>query len=187
MRPSTLERPVASAAIALVALAVRVALAQPPEYLDDRSTPEMVLRSYANALSSREYARAYSYWEPAAAAAELGSFPDFAVGNADTDEVRLSIGPTTADVGAGQFFWNVAVVLDTTLTDATERWFVGCYTLHLARPEFQDAPPYRPLSIRSARVQEVASASEADAGLDAVCLDSAHDRTTQSAVIVLIG
>ncbi|MGH6859926.1 MAG: hypothetical protein ACRECY_06700, partial [Phyllobacterium sp.] len=36
----------------------------PPEYLDDRSTPETVIKSYYNAINRQEYARAYSYYAP---------------------------------------------------------------------------------------------------------------------------
>ncbi len=31
-------------------------------YLDDRSTPIQVLKSYYNAINRQEYVRAYSYW-----------------------------------------------------------------------------------------------------------------------------
>jgi hypothetical protein len=35
-----------------------------PGYVDDRSTPEALIRSLYDAVSRREYARAYAYWEP---------------------------------------------------------------------------------------------------------------------------
>src|SRR5579871_784251 len=66
-----------------------------PGYLDDRSTPEAVINSYYDAVNKREYARAYTYWEPDAAARELLPFDDWAQGYADTTSVDLTIG----DVG----------------------------------------------------------------------------------------
>ncbi|HVY51583.1 MAG TPA: hypothetical protein VHA07_08475, partial [Devosia sp.] len=56
----------ASALVALLpvaALAVSPALAAPPAYLDDRSTPEAVIASFYNAINRQEYARAWSYYE----------------------------------------------------------------------------------------------------------------------------
>ena len=42
-----------------------------PGYLDDRSGPEQVLRSYVDAINRKEYARAYSYWEAGVATSQL--------------------------------------------------------------------------------------------------------------------
>ena len=47
--------------------------------------------------------------------------------------------------------------------------FVGCYTLHLANPQIQAAPPFQPLSISAAKVQAVPANTTAAALLSQVC------------------
>src|ERR671931_494020 len=56
-------------------------------YYDDRSGPAQLLRSYVSALNRKEYLRAYAYWQPAAAAAQLPPFPEFAQRFADPASV----------------------------------------------------------------------------------------------------
>jgi hypothetical protein len=159
------------AAILLAALSSPVALAQPaPFYLDDRSTVQDVLRSYVNAVSLRQYSRAYSYAEPSLADQVFGPFDEFATGFAETDSVRVvAFGQVQGDAGAGQLFWSVPVTLHATLTDARQQWFFGCYQLHLAEPAFQTVPPYEPIGIRAAFVQQVGTLAEANAQLGSAC------------------
>jgi MftR C-terminal domain len=73
-----------------------------PGYQDDRSTAEAVIGSYHDAVNRRENTRAYSYWEPAAAAAELPPFDQFVLGYGDTASVDLTLGDVGGGVGAGQ-------------------------------------------------------------------------------------
>jgi hypothetical protein len=141
-------------------------------YLDDRSGPAQLLRSYASALDRREYLRAYSYWEPDAAAARLGPFPTFADGFAGTASVRLVLGEIGGDAGAGQLYWAVPVELIARQADGAERAFVGCYRLHLARPELQAAPPFRPLAINDASVQGVPAGADPAALLARACAEA---------------
>jgi hypothetical protein len=132
-----------------------------PGYLDDRSTPEAVISSYYDAVNRHEYARAYSYWEPAAAEREVAPFDDFVSGYADTASVEVTLGEGVSGVGAGQLYFSVPVTLVATMTDGSLENFVGCYTLHLARPELQAIPPYRPLSIQHANIAAVDGADAA--------------------------
>jgi hypothetical protein len=138
-------------------LADAAAQGQAPEpgYLDDRSTPEAVISSYYDAVNRHEYARAYSYWEPAAAERELAPFDEFVSGYADTASVELTLGEGGSGVGAGQLYFTVPVTLVATMTDGSLQTFVGCYTLHLARPQLQAIPPFRPLSIQRADIAAV--------------------------------
>jgi hypothetical protein len=123
-----------------------------PAYVDDRSTPEQVLRSYTSAINRREYARAYSYWE--SGAADLAPYPEFEQGFADTASVELNVvGPVGSGVGAGQLYWGVPVELVAQSTGGETRRFAGCYVLHLARPQLQAVPPFRPIGIRSAAIR----------------------------------
>jgi len=126
-----------------------------PGYQDDRSTPESVIGSYYDAVNRREYARAFSYWEPLAAANELPPFDQFALGYEDTASVDLTLGDVGTGVGAGQLYFTVPVTLMATLTDESSQTFVGCYTLHLARPQLQAVPPFHALAIQHASIQQV--------------------------------
>jgi hypothetical protein len=126
-----------------------------PGYQDDRSTPEAVISSYYDAVDRREYARAYSYWEPLAAENELPPFDQFAQGYADTVSVDLTLGGVGTGVGAGQLYYSVPVTLVASMADGSTQTFVGCYLLHLARPQLQAVPPFHPLAIERATISQV--------------------------------
>ena len=124
-------------------------------YLDNRSSPESVVRSFYNAINRKEYVRAYSYWEPAAAATQLPAYPQFEQGYADTQAVNLTLGQISGDAGAGQRYYSVPVTIVSKAAGSKAQTFVGCYTLHLANPQIQAAPPFQPLSISAAKIQAV--------------------------------
>jgi hypothetical protein len=46
---------------------------------------------------------------------------------------------------------------------------VGCYTVHLARPEIQAAPPFKGMLIQAGQVSAVSSAAVARSGLATAC------------------
>ncbi len=138
-------------------------------YLDNRSSPESVVRSFYNAINRKEYVRAYSYWEPAAAATQLPAYPQFAQGYADTQAVNLTLGQVSGDAGAGQRYYSVPVTIVSKQTGAKTQTFVGCYTLHLANPQIQAAPPFQPLAISAAKIQPVPANTTAADLLSQVC------------------
>ena len=140
-----------------------------PGYLDDRSTPEAVISSYYDAINRREYARAYSYWEPAAAERELAPFDDFAAGYAGTTSVAVTLGHSGSGVGAGQLYFTVPVTLVASMSDDSVQTFVGCYTLHLARPRLQAVPPFHPMGIQSASIDQVDNDADTDALMAQAC------------------
>ena len=150
---------------------IRAAFAQDhqpePGYLDDRSTPEAVMRSLYDAVKKGEYARAYGYWE--ATSAQLPPFDEFQQGYADTASVDLTIGDVGGGVGAGQLFFTVPVTLVATALDGSTQTFVGCYILHLARPQLQAVPPYHPMAIQSASVEAVADDADTTALMQQAC------------------
>lgn len=114
----------------------------PPAYVDDRSSPDALVRSLYNAVNRREYARAWSYFsEPPAA-----SFDAFVDGYADTESVDVATGRPSSDGAAGSVFHAIPVAIRATNTAGEETTFAGCYRIRAINPGIQD-PPYRPLQI----------------------------------------
>lgn len=119
-------------------------LAATPQYLDDRSTPVAVIQSFYNAISRQEYARAYSYYEGGEGVA---SFDKFQQGYEHTASVSIAFGPVSSEGAAGSTYYTVPVSLDAVSTSGKHSYFAGCYTLRLANPQIQAAPPFRPMHI----------------------------------------
>jgi hypothetical protein len=134
-------------------------------YLDDRSSAEQVIRSYYDAVSKRQYLRAYWYWE---SSTTLPPYDTFAKGFADTTSAQVELGTVGGSPGAGQLYWSVPAAVFST-TSAGAQNFVGCYTVHLARPEIQTDPPFKPIAIQTAQVSSVASPAAARSGLATAC------------------
>jgi heat shock protein HslJ len=92
---------------------------------DDRSDPLATLASYYDALNSRDYRRAYRFWE-----SPPSSYERFEAGFADTDRVRLLIEPSPRLEGAaGSSFAEISTIVVATTRSGNERVFAGCYTL----------------------------------------------------------
>jgi hypothetical protein len=127
------------------------------------------MRSYYNAINRHEYARAYAYWEPGVSSTQLPPFDAFQHGYATTASVDMTLGVIGSDVGAGQLYYSVPVVLDASMRDDSSTFYVGCYVLHLGRPAIQSAPPFQPLAIQSATVNQAASADDAQSRLADAC------------------
>ena len=134
-------------------------------YLDDRSSAEQVIRSYYDAINRRQYLRAYAYWEPSTT---LPSYDVFAKGFDGTTAAQVELGTVGGSPGAGQLYWSVPAAVFSTTTSGTQS-FVGCYTVHLARPEIQAAPPFKPMAIQTGQLQSVASAAAARSALPTAC------------------
>src|SRR5450432_751637 len=137
-------------------------------YVDNRSSADTVIVSYVNAINRKEYARAYSYWQ--SGAAQLAPFDQFVQGYATTQSVQVVTGGVVDDPGAGQIFYTVPVTLIATTTTATTQTFVGCYTLHISQPAIQGVPPFQPLGITAAQVQQVANGTNTTALMAQACL-----------------
>ena len=134
-------------------------------YLDDRSNAAALISSYYDAINKRQYLRAYSYWETSDS---LPPYATFAQGFANTTDVRVELGTVGGSAGAGQLYWSVPAAIFSTTTAGAQS-FVGCYTAHLARPELQAAPPFKPLSIQAGQLSAVATAAAARATLSTAC------------------
>ena len=134
-------------------------------YLDDRSNANALIRSYYDAISRQQYLRAYSYWETSDS---LPSFDTFAQGFAGTTDVQVELGTVGGSAGAGQLYWSVPAAVFSTTTAGAQS-FVGCYTAHLARPELQAAPPFKPMGIQAGQLSAVATPAAARAALSTAC------------------
>jgi hypothetical protein len=135
-------------------------------YLDDRSRAEQVIRSYYDAINRRQYLRAFAYWEPSAT---LPAYDTFAKGFADTTSSQVEFGTVGGSAGAGQLYWSVPAAIFSTTSTGGAQSFVGCYTVHLGRPEIQAAPPFQPMAIQAAQVSAAASPAAARSGLAGAC------------------
>jgi hypothetical protein len=135
-------------------------------YLDDRSDPVALLRSLFNAINRHEYLRAFSYWKEGS---DVGTFEDFEAGYAETATVELETGEPVSDAGAGQFNYLVPVTLHVETTTGEQQVFVGCYALHISNPGIQAEPPFVPLGIRAADLQEAAAGADTAALMATAC------------------
>jgi hypothetical protein len=133
-----------SAAVAAALVAAAPANAKDPAYVDDRSTPEALMQSFYNAVTRHEYARAWSYY---ADGQGVAPFPQFVRGYADTASVTVKFGEAAQEGAAGSTYWTLPVRLDAVSTRGKHAYFVGCYTIRLAQPLNQAAPPYQPMHI----------------------------------------
>ncbi|NTS34023.1 hypothetical protein HQ945_22450 [Phyllobacterium sp. BT25] len=115
----------------------------PPEYLDNRSTPETLIRSYYNAINRQEYARAYSYYAPDN---PPKPFAEFQKGYETTASVKVLFGKAEGEGAAGSAYWSKPVAIESTGKDGKMEVFNGCYRLRLANPAIQGVP-YLPMSI----------------------------------------
>jgi len=115
----------------------------PPEYLDNRSTPESLIRSYYNAINRQEYARAYSYYAPDTTPKP---FPEFQSGYESTASVKVLFGKAEGEGAAGSAYWSKPVAIESTGKDGKTEVFNGCYRIRLANPAIQGVP-YVPMSI----------------------------------------
>lgn len=94
-------------------------------YLDDRSSPEVLLSLLCNAINRREYAD--DYWRTESS--DLLSYEAFAEGYSATQVVQVRYGPIMGDAGAGQVRYAVRVAL-VAQTNSSNRAL--CRLLHSA-------------------------------------------------------
>lgn len=137
-------------ASALVAV-VNVQADPEPAYLDNRSTPQSLVESYYNAITLRQYQRAFSYFSEGAGPKD---FEAWVKGYATTRHVSVRFGTTQPDPGAGQIYWALPVALSVVSTENTQAVYAGCYTLHLTNPSMQTSGQYHPMSIDGAKLEK---------------------------------
>lgn len=123
------------------------------ERYENLSTPVTLLASFYDAVNSKDYERAFNYWET-----PPGNLQDFARGYADTAGVRLIVEPPTRIEGAaGSLYSEVPVVLIARRRDGGERVFAGCYVTRKSNLQPTDVPKVEVWRIHSAKVSPAAS------------------------------
>ncbi len=93
---------------------------------NDRSDPTRLLASYYDAVNTRDFARAYDYWESPPGGASL---EQFARGYINTKSVQFALTPPTRFEGAvGSVYAGVPTVIVATQIDGSTQTFTGCYS-----------------------------------------------------------
>lgn len=127
-----------------------------PDYLDDRSDAEAIVKSFYNAINRREFSRAWSYFGETKPSPD---FESFAAGYEDTKSVRVVTGEASVEGAAGSTFFNLPVAIAATGADDVERVFAGCYTARLANPAIQE-PPFTGLHIERGALKPADGSAE---------------------------
>jgi|SRR5579859_497251 len=140
--------------------------ARAADYIDNRSDATALMTSFASAINTHQYLRAYSYWRKGAAG--LPTFDVYEAGYSNTQSIQITLGAITGDAGAGQLYYSVPTTL-VAQTTGGQQTFVGCYILHLSQPGIQGAPPFQGLSIDSATVNQVANNANTTSLMASAC------------------
>lgn len=162
------------AASALIAFPAFAQDMPDPAYQDDRSSPAAVVQSLYNAINREEYLRAWSYYganahAPAEDATATADYEAFKKGYEETKTVTLLTGEASEEGAAGSTYYYIPVAIDAANHDGTRAQFAGCFTLKLAQPTNQDAPPFSPLHIVEGKLEPV-NTEALDAVLPADCM-----------------
>ena len=130
------------AAALTVACCGQAATAADGPYLDDRSSPEAVVRSLYNAIDRHDYARAWSYFGEVKPAKDFDSFTK---GYENTDSIELRVGTVSEEGAAGSIYYGVPVAILATDKNGEQKVFAGCYTLRQVNADQE--PPFNPIHI----------------------------------------
>ncbi len=118
-------------------------------------SPVDLLASFYNAVNTREYERAYRYWET-----PPSNLQDFTRGYADTLSVQLIVQPPTRIEGAaGSVYANAPTVIVTRQRDGGERVFAGCYVTRKSNLGPTDVPKEEVWRFYKASLSPVAAAA----------------------------
>lgn len=118
-------------------------------YLDNRSSAASLIESFYNAISRKEYGRAWSYFGEQK---PVASFDAFVKGYDGTKEVAVKTGATSAEGAAGSTYYQVPVGIMAYQAEGSEKVFAGCYTVRLANPQIQ-GENFAPMHIEKAELK----------------------------------
>lgn len=146
-------------------------------YLDDRSTPQTLIRSLYNAINRHEYGRAWAYFSEAPAA----DVETYARGYEDTERIELIVGTPSEEGAAGSIYFQAPVAIRAESRSGDSRVFAGCYTLRMTNPGIEGE--FSPLHIERGRLRPTDAALES--ALPRRCEDGAdlpeHDSGLEKA------
>ena len=130
--------------------------------------PASLIGSYYNAISLKDYPRAYSYWETAP---DNQTEAQFAAGFSDTaSAVALVTVPYLTDAGAGNIFASLPVVVIAQRTNGTQAYFAGCFVAHKTNVPVGNATEPDPnWYLRSADLVQVTTAYAALNSMATAC------------------
>lgn len=138
-------------------------------YVDDRSTPASLVVSFANAINSHEYIRAYSYWADEAPTV-LGTLDAFSASYDAVNSVSVALGGVTSDGAAGSIYYTMPVLLTQALADGSSKRIAECYVMRFPQPANYGEPPITPLHFDQATTSHDVDAATSDtAALSAAC------------------
>jgi len=126
-------------------------------FIDDRSNPLQLIRSYYNAINRHEFVRAYAYWN-----GNDQPYPDFEKGFATTAEVTIRVSTLTGGAAAGTTYYSLPIVLTATDTAGKNQMYVGFYEIALSTPSNYGMPPILPMHINKGIVQPLTMANPTD-------------------------
>ncbi|MFN8378216.1 MAG: hypothetical protein U0452_06045 [Anaerolineae bacterium] len=130
--------------------------------------PASLIGSYYNAISLRDYPRAYSYWEtPPGNQSEA----QFAAGFSDTaSAIALVAVPYLTDAGAGNIYASLPTVVIAQRTNGTQVYYTGCFVVHKTNVPVGNATEPNPnWYLRSAHLVPVTTAYAAIASMETAC------------------
>ena len=136
-------------------------------YVDDRSTPWGVIISYYNAISRKEWLRAYDYWRDPANT--MGSFDKFVAGYSDTGTVDLVFGQITSVDAEGNTYYTVPVVLVAFATNGVEANYSACYLVRYDPANDFLTPPFDPMGMQSGEAVNIPISTDYATALSAAC------------------
>ena len=137
----------------------------PPDYFDDRSDASQLIRSYYNAVSRKEYARAWSYLSTK----PQSDFAAFINANKMIDAAAVTTGAASATTANNETTFIVPVAVLAFNSDGGDTTFAGCISLRLPTAE-PGVERFEPLAIKKIAIKPV-SADYWNA-LPAGCTDS---------------
>ena len=143
----------------------------PPFEYTDTTDPENTLAAYFNAISLKDYSRAYGYWQNPPDDATL---QEFAAGFSDTESVDAYFKlPGRMDAAAGTAYAAIPTIVVATHTDGTIHHFAGCYLLGSSNVPVGDEPlpDERDWFMIRASVIAVDDMNTAADSLDELCLE----------------
>jgi hypothetical protein len=110
--------------IALLPVIALSAQTDPQTAYDNPNSPVDLIASYYDAITDRDYQRAYNYWETAPETLQT-----FAQGFSDTLDIQVIVQPPTRiGAAAGSLYVQIPTVLIADHTDGTQHYYSGCFT-----------------------------------------------------------